>query len=134
MVLGCRNFLPLASLGVNPLENRLKKPCRAALKGDEPKGTSANLRFSAGSCGFLRFPAKICVSQMLCLPGKGENQRKSARISENLRLGSVCPLRSVLLSAPLTLGPRKNLARKEPRGLSRFSTMRALSSPHLCQP
>ena len=27
--------------------------------GDEPKGTNANLRFSAGSCGFLRFPAKI---------------------------------------------------------------------------
>ena len=56
-------------------------------QGDEPKGTNANLRFSAGSCGFLRFPAKnqrftakICVSQMLCFLGKGENLQKSAKI------------------------------------------------------
>ena len=60
---------------------------------------------SAVFCGllrFLRFPGKtshfsanICVSQMLCFPGEGENQRESARICENLRLGSVCPLRFV---------------------------------------
>ena len=31
----------------------------AAIKGTY-KGTNANLRFSAGSSGFLRFPAKIC--------------------------------------------------------------------------
>ena len=51
---------------------------RAALKGDKPKGTNANLRFSAGSavsCDNLRFLAKICVSQMLRFLGKGENQQ-----------------------------------------------------------
>ena len=71
------------------------------------------LRFSAVFCGFLqksavscenlRFPAKICISQMLCFPGKGENLREnlreSARICEYLRLGSVCPLRFAPLSA-----------------------------------
>ena len=38
---------------------------------DEPKGTNANMRFSAGSCSFsavscenLQFSAKICVSQI----------------------------------------------------------------------
>ena len=30
---------------------------------------------------------------MLCFLGKGENLQKSAKICENLRLGSVCPLR-----------------------------------------
>ena len=35
-----------------------------------------------------------------CFPGKGDNRRKSARICENLRLGSVCPLRFVPFSAP----------------------------------
>ena len=34
-------------------------PCLGPRLRDEPKGTNANLRFSAGSCGFLRFPAKI---------------------------------------------------------------------------
>ena len=32
--------------------------------------------------------------------GKGKNLRKSARICESLRLGSVCPLRFVPLSVP----------------------------------
>ena len=56
-----------------------------------------NLWFSAVSCENLRFSARICVSQMLCFLGEGENLQKSAK---NLRLGSVCPLRFVPLSAP----------------------------------
>ena len=84
----------------------------AALKGTNLRGTK---RQSAVFCGFLRFsavslrksavlPAKICVSQMLCFPGKDENLQKSAKICENLRksakMRSVCPLRFVPLSAP----------------------------------
>ena len=45
------------------------------------------------SCGFLRESAfPTCF-----VSGK---RRESAKISENLRLGSVCPLRSVPLNAP----------------------------------
>ena len=45
---------------VRPLQgsnspNQEKRVSRAALKGDEPKGTNANLKIF---CGFLRFPAK----------------------------------------------------------------------------
>ena len=74
---------------------------------DEPKETTANLRFSAVSCVFLpscenlRFSAKICVSKMLFfLLGSSETLPKSVRICGNLRLGSVCPLGFVPLSAP----------------------------------
>ena len=87
---------PSAS-GMEPYQVRFGKIWfRAALKG-------TNLRGQTPICGFLRFPPKICrflVSQMLRFPGKGKNQRKCARICENLRLGSVCPLRFVPLSAP----------------------------------
>ena len=43
---------------------------------------------------------------MLCFLGKGENLQKSAKISEILRLGSVCPLRFVPLSAPWLKGSK----------------------------
>ena len=47
---------------------------------------------------------------MLCFLGKGENLQKSAKISENLRLDSVCPLRFVPLSAPRpTVSPAQGL-------------------------
>ena len=58
------------------------------------------LRFSAVSCENQRFSAKICASQMLCFLRKGENLQESAKICENLRLGSVGPLRFVPLCAP----------------------------------
>ena len=81
---------------------------RAALKGTNLRGQTPICGFLRVSCGFSavscenqQFSAKICVSQMLCFLGKCENQQKSAKISENLRLGSVCPLRFVPLSAPL---------------------------------
>ena len=71
-----------------------------------------NLRGQTPICGFMRVPAvfcksqslqfsaKICVSQMLRFLGEGENLQKSAKICENLRLGSVSPLSFVPLSAP----------------------------------
>ena len=55
-------------------------------QGGEPKGTNANLRFSADSCKNEWFSAKSCVSQMLCFLGKGENLQKSAKISVWARL------------------------------------------------
>ena len=82
---------------------------KAALKG-------TNLRGRTPICGFLRVPAVFCgclrQSVVFCenlrfpdalFSSKGENQRKSARICENPRLGSVCPLRFVLLSAAQSL-------------------------------
>ena len=58
--------------------------------GDEAKGTNANLRFSAGFCGFLQLPAKISgFLRKSAFPKKGENLQKSAKIRENLRLGSL---------------------------------------------
>ena len=57
---------------------------KGALKGDEPKGTNANLRFSASSCGFLRCPAKISgFLRKSAFPKRlvfYKNQRKSTRI------------------------------------------------------
>ena len=78
--------------------------CWAELKGDGPKVTEPNLRFTAKIfgflriCGFLRFPAP---SKCLNFQEKGwicENLRFSA---ENLRLGLFCHLSSVPLSATL---------------------------------
>ena len=99
--------LPFKATTRHLLSTLLK--ARAALKGTNLRGRTpicGFLRVPAVFCGFLRknrrFPAKICVSPMLRFPGKGENQRKSARICENLRLGSVCPLRFVPLSAPFS--------------------------------
>ena len=54
-------------------------------------------------CENLQFSAKICVSQMLCFQGKGENLQTSAQICENLYLGAVCPLKCV----PSNLSPQK---------------------------
>ena len=83
---------------------------RAALKGTNLRGQTpicgflripaVFCRFSAVSCENQRFSAKSCASQMLCFLGKGENLQESARISEYLRWGSVCPPRFVPLSAP----------------------------------
>ena len=52
---------------------QITKPMRLR---DKPKGIHANLRFSAGSCGFLQ----ICASQMLCFLGEGENLQKSSKL------------------------------------------------------
>ena len=83
---------------------------------DALKGT--NLRGRTPICGFLRVPAVFCgllrKSTVFCenlrFPNalflrKGENLQESAKICENLRLGSVCPLRFVPLSAPWSLAP-----------------------------
>ena len=68
-------------------EQLIPKFIQGCAQRDEPKGTNANLRFPASSCESLRFSAKICVSQMLFT----RKRRESAKICENLRLGSVCP-------------------------------------------
>ena len=76
-----------------------------------------HLRWQSPICGFLRFPAGIfgflrenlwfsvvsCALQTLEFPGEGVNLRKSAVFCENLRLGSLCHLSSVPLSAPTVL-------------------------------
>ena len=85
----------------------------AALKGTNLRGQTpicGFLRVPAKICGFLQKSAKICVSQMLCFSGKGENLQKSAKICENLRSGSVCPLRFVPLSAPWINFPRNYIS------------------------
>ena len=79
---------------------------RAALK----KGTNASLRFSAGSCGFLR---KSCENlrfpcENLRFPNAlfSRGRRESAKICENLRKSAfglglspqVCPLKRALIS------------------------------------
>ena len=87
-------------------EKETQTMVRAALKGTNLRGQTpicGFLRVPAVFCGFLRKSAvfcEICVSQMLRFLGRGENLQKSVKISENLRLGSVCPLRFVPLSAP----------------------------------
>ena len=58
---------------------------RAALKGtNEPKGTDANLRFSAVSCENLRFPAKICGFLRKAAFPKCFVFQEKARICKNL--------------------------------------------------
>ena len=46
------------------------------------------LRFPAKICGFLWFSAQICDSQSPSFTERAENQRKSAKICENVRSGS----------------------------------------------
>ena len=75
---------------------------RAALK-------RTNLRGQMPICNFLRVPAVFCGflrrSAVFCEIARSPNslfsrrRRESAKICENLRLGSVCPLRFVPLSA-----------------------------------
>ena len=101
-----KETLSRAAFRAKARQNPPKPINRAALKGKNLRDKRQSavfcgfLRFSAVFCENQRFSAKICVSQMLCFPGKGENLQKSAKICENLRLGSVCPLRFVPLSAP----------------------------------
>ena len=62
------------SLQTNLLEQSCSLGGGRALKGTHLIGQTP-------ICSFLRFPVKICVSQMLCFVGKGEhlqNQPKSA--------------------------------------------------------
>ena len=70
---------------------------RATLKGTNPRGRTpicGFLRAPAVSCENQRFSTKICASHMHALPSR--KRRESAKISENLRLGSVCPLKRAL--------------------------------------
>ena len=69
---------------------------RAALKGTNLTVSCVFLWFPAKICGFLR---KSAFPKCFVFLGKSESLQKSARICENLRLGSVCPLRFVPLSA-----------------------------------
>ena len=46
------------------------------------------LRFPAKICGFLQFSVQICDSQIPWFTERTENQRKSAKICENVRSGS----------------------------------------------
>ena len=57
-------------------------------------GFCKNLRFSAVFCENLRFPAVFCENlrlQNAVIPRKSENQQKSAKISEKLRISRICP-------------------------------------------
>ena len=63
----------------------------ARLKGRHQMGETGfckNLRFPAKICGFLRFSAQICDSQIPWFTERAENQRKSAKICEKVRSGS----------------------------------------------
>ena len=64
---------------------------RARQKGDskwEKPVSEKNLRFSVVSCENLQFSAQICDSQIPWFTEWAENQRKSAKICENVRSGS----------------------------------------------
>ena len=109
---------------------------RDALKGDEPKGTNANLRFPAGFCSFLRKSAVFCENLRFPNALFSKKRRESAKISENLRLGSVCPLRFVPLSAPwifvvCNVFVDDGTQRSEH---SYFGIFQESSSQHLCPP
>ena len=52
------------------------------------------LRFPAVFCENLRFPAVFCENlrpRNAVIPRKSENQQKSAKISEKLRILRICP-------------------------------------------
>ena len=102
---------------------------RAARKGTNLKGQTPICNFPRVSCENLRFSAKISFSQVLCFPGiiEGENQRKSARIRENLRLGSVCPLRFV--QARPDFWRSGNFTEKVSRNPERQKLTNSLSNP-----
>ena len=103
----CRRVLNGTHFKRRARRKKLEKKQRMGPRSrDEPKGTNASLWFSARSCAFLRFPAKIfgflrqsTVSQMLCFLGEGENlqkyQRRSAKICVRAQF-----VRFVPLSAP----------------------------------
>ena len=55
------------------------------------------LRFPAKICGFQRFSAQICDSQIPWFTERAENQRKSAKICENVRF---LPFAVSLLARP----------------------------------
>ena len=65
----------------------------AALKDKTPKGTNTNLRSSAGSCNFLRFPGskgtntnlRFSAGSVFPNPYFSRKRRESAKISENQR-------------------------------------------------
>ena len=98
--------------------SRLHHPPKCGrAKGDGPKVTEPNLRFSAKICGFLRFN----------VPSKCLNFQKKGWICENLRfsakicvLGSFCHLSSVPLSA----------SRQE--GLLDILPVNEFYEPHMC--
>ena len=79
---------------------------RAALQG-------TNLRGQTPICGFLQVPvvfygflrksAAFCENLRFPNALFSKKRRESAKISENLRLGSVCPLRFVPLSALINI-------------------------------
>ena len=83
-----------------PLRLRLRlavpKAFEGRAKGDAPKVTEPNLRFSAVSCENLRFSAVYCALQMLEFPGEGVNLQKAAVFCENLRFWAL----SVIVPSP----------------------------------
>ena len=109
-------FPPLPGVPFWPLPILLTQNCVkemfsqtwAALKG-------TNLRGQTPICNFLRVPAVFCSflrkSTISCENLRFPNalfsrkSRESAKISENLHLDSVCPLRFVPLSAPWQIPP-----------------------------
>ena len=69
---------------------------RAALKGTNLRGQTpicGFLRVPAAFCGFLRKSAVSCENPRFPSALFSRKRRESAKLSENLRLGSVCPLR-----------------------------------------
>ena len=57
-------------------------------------GCCENLLFPAVFCENLRFPAVFCKNlrpRNAVIPRKTENQQKSAKISEKLRILRMCP-------------------------------------------
>ena len=77
---------------------------RSAPKGRQQMGETGfckNLRLSAVSCESLRFPALFCANLRLpkALIYRAQNQRKSAKICENVRSGFL-PFAVSLFGAP----------------------------------
>ena len=86
---------------------------RAALKGTNPRGQTpicGFLRVPVLFYGFLRNSAVFCENLFVSQYFFSKKRQGSAKICENLRLGSVCPLSFV---RGLGLGPGRRSLRAE---------------------
>ena len=116
--------------GKRPLQ---KGSLLGGIKRDKLNGTNGFLRKSAVSCsfqrkicGFLRFSAKICASEMLQFPRKAKickNQRKSAK--EKLRIWLRLSLLVLSLLIPLDI---KRSMRRMPVMLAQASVLALTTS------
>ena len=93
------------------------------------RGQNCLLRFSPGSCGFLRFPAVFCSSLRLQTWLPCRSRTKSAKICESLRQAAVSPFESLPFSAA-QLKPSNVTSYTQARKTSPFGGISA-ASPRL---